>query len=76
MIARCLDNDPDNRPSAREMVDFLMDLPAHLSVQGSCDNGSRDFSGAAARPASRSRALLIWSRYFTRLVFSSQLILP
>lgn len=35
MIARCLDNDPDNRPSAREMVDFMVELPATLSREDS-----------------------------------------
>lgn len=31
MIARCLDNDPAARPSARELVQFMVALPAQLS---------------------------------------------
>lgn len=35
MIARCLDSDPDKRPSARELVDFMLQLPQQLSLEGS-----------------------------------------
>lgn len=42
MIARCLDSDPDKRPSARELVDFMLQLPQQLSLEGtaSCSDWS------------------------------------
>ena len=42
MIARCLDSDPDKRPSARELVDFMLQLPQQFSLEGtaSCSDWS------------------------------------
>lgn len=57
MIARCLDNDPDNRPSARELVDFMVELPLSLSLNGSgltssCETVPAGKSAAVAGPSS------------------------
>lgn len=42
MIARCLDNEPANRPSARELVEFMVDLPHGLSREDG--SGATDVS--------------------------------
>ena len=51
IIARCLDNDPDKRPSARELVEFMVHLPQQLSLdsnstgtEGSNDRASSEFT--------------------------------
>ncbi|KAK9902754.1 hypothetical protein WJX75_004977 [Coccomyxa subellipsoidea] len=53
MIARCLDNDPDARPSARELVDFMVELPHALSrEEGSSNTASTEpsCSGTLGEP--------------------------
>lgn len=50
MIARCLDNDPANRPSARELVEFMVALPAQLSRDGLGPAASADLTTGAGKP--------------------------
>ncbi len=45
MIARCLDNEPENRPSARELVEFMVDLPHGLSREDGSDATDVSTSG-------------------------------
>ena len=54
MIARCLDSDPDKRPSARELVDFMLQLPQQLSLEGSAS--CSDWSSRES-PTHRQEAL-------------------
>ena len=46
IIARCLDSDPDRRPSARELVEFMVHLPQQLSLDGTGTDGSNDLSSS------------------------------
>ena len=48
IIARCLDNDPDKRPSARELVEFMVHLPQQLSL----DSNSTGTEGSNDRASS------------------------
>ena len=48
IIARCLDNDPDERPSARELVEFMVHLPQQLSL----DSASTGTEGSNDRASS------------------------
>ncbi|CAK0785070.1 hypothetical protein CVIRNUC_008276 [Coccomyxa viridis] len=48
IIARCLDNDPDKRPSARELVEFMVHLPQQLSL----DSASTGTEGSNDRSSS------------------------
>ena len=48
MIARCLDNEPANRPSARELVEFMVDLPHGLSREDG--SGTTDVSTSGGNP--------------------------
>ena len=50
IIARCLDSDPDKRPSARELVEFMVHLPQQLSLDGT---GSNDLSSGELTHPSR-----------------------
>ncbi|BDA51135.1 probable serine/threonine-protein kinase STY8 at C-terminar half [Coccomyxa sp. Obi] len=50
IIARCLDNEPENRPSARELVDFMVELPHALSREGGSGAADISSSGALAEP--------------------------
>jgi len=48
MIARCLDSNPDKRPSARELVEFMVQLPQQFSMDGSAIEGSNELSPSKA----------------------------
>lgn len=53
IIARCLDSDPDKRPSARELVEFMVGLPQSLSLNGTGLEGSNELpQSKAATPSS------------------------
>ena len=58
IIARCLDNDPDKRPSARELVEFMVHLPQQLSL----DSASTGTEGSNDRSSSESTHLTRLSR--------------
>ena len=55
IIARCLDNDPDKRPSARELVEFMVHLPQQLSLDSASTGteGSNDRSSSELPHLSR-----------------------
>ncbi len=57
MIARCLDNDPDARPSARELVDFMVELP-HASSREDGSTGAASASTELSCSGARRVALL------------------
>ena len=42
MIARCLDSSPEKRPSARELVEFMVQLPQQFSMEGSIELSSSE----------------------------------
>ncbi len=46
IIARCLDSDPDKRPSARELVEFMVQLPQQFSLDGTGRDGSNELSSS------------------------------
>lgn len=49
IIARCLDSAPDKRPSARELVEFMVQLPQQISLSGpGADGGSTELSSSEA----------------------------
>ena len=51
IITRCLDSVPEKRPSARELVEFMVQLPQQFSREGTGVDGSTELSSSEA-PAS------------------------
>ena len=50
MIARCLDSAPEKRPSARELVEFMVQLPQQISLNGTgVEGGSTELTSSEAQ---------------------------
>jgi eukaryotic-like serine/threonine-protein kinase len=80
LIARCLDRDPRNRPTARELVEGLPDVPANVAqfgpAQPPVDAGAAVPQPGSSPPAERlRRAWLLWAAVLAALAVGLTLAL-
>ena len=69
IITRCLDSVPEKRPSARELVEFMVQLPQQFSREGTGVDGSTELSSSEAPcSAEASQAMSPASQPATQLI--------